>query len=200
MAYVDWLLKGPKIASCNCDYGCPCEFNGRPSRGVVRRPRGAADRAGPLRRPAPRRPRRRRALSLARAGARRRRHRPGRSSTSARAQDQRAALLKILGGQEQEPTTVFNIYGSTIAKELDPVFAPIEFACDIAGAHRPPRGAGRDGDDDRADPQSGHRPAAPRASSACPKASSSARPRSRAAPSAARARSSAFATGTATPL
>ena len=34
MAYVDWLLKGPKIASCNCDYGCPCEFNGRPTRGV----------------------------------------------------------------------------------------------------------------------------------------------------------------------
>ena len=45
---------------------------------------------------------------------------------------QRAALLKILGGQEQEPTTVFNIYGSTVAKELEPVFAPIEFACDIA--------------------------------------------------------------------
>ncbi|MCC2664037.1 MAG: hypothetical protein K0S35_1959, partial [Geminicoccaceae bacterium] len=34
MAYVDWLIKGPKIASCNCDYGCPCEFNGRPTRGL----------------------------------------------------------------------------------------------------------------------------------------------------------------------
>jgi hypothetical protein len=32
MACVDWLLTGPKIASCNCDYGCPCEFNGRPTR------------------------------------------------------------------------------------------------------------------------------------------------------------------------
>ena len=34
MAYVDWKIKGPKIASCSCDYGCPCEFNGRPTHGA----------------------------------------------------------------------------------------------------------------------------------------------------------------------
>ena len=34
MAYVDWKIKGPKIASCSCDYGCPCEFNGRPTHGM----------------------------------------------------------------------------------------------------------------------------------------------------------------------
>jgi hypothetical protein len=44
---------------------------------------------------------------------------------------QREALFKILGGEEQEPSTVFNIYGSTIETELDPVFADIEFECDI---------------------------------------------------------------------
>ena len=32
MAHLGWLIRGPKIASCNCDYGCPCEFNGRPTR------------------------------------------------------------------------------------------------------------------------------------------------------------------------
>ena len=58
---------------------------------------------------------------------------------------QRAALFKILGGQEQEPTTVFNIYGSTVAKELEPVFAPIEFACDIAARTGRLVGPGRDG-------------------------------------------------------
>ncbi len=42
------------------------------------------------------------------------------------------ALFKILGGEEQEPTTVFNIYGSTIETELDPIFAPIDFECDFA--------------------------------------------------------------------
>ncbi len=31
MAYVDWLLRGRKIGTCSCDYGCPCEFLGRPT-------------------------------------------------------------------------------------------------------------------------------------------------------------------------
>jgi hypothetical protein len=44
---------------------------------------------------------------------------------------QRDALIKIVSGLEQEPTTAFNIYGSTIEKEYDPVFAPIAFHCDI---------------------------------------------------------------------
>jgi hypothetical protein len=44
---------------------------------------------------------------------------------------QRDALLAILGGQEQAPTTVYNIYGATIARELEPLFAPIGFACDL---------------------------------------------------------------------
>ena len=28
-----WALDGQVIVSCNCDYGCPCNFNARPSRG-----------------------------------------------------------------------------------------------------------------------------------------------------------------------
>ena len=46
---------------------------------------------------------------------------------------QREAIFKILGGEEQEPTTVFNIYGSTIAKEYDPLIADIEFEWDLEG-------------------------------------------------------------------
>jgi hypothetical protein len=41
------------------------------------------------------------------------------------------ALGKILGGQEQEPTTGFAIYASTIAHEPDPVFADIIFDLDL---------------------------------------------------------------------
>ncbi|MFQ6019071.1 MAG: DUF1326 domain-containing protein, partial [Kiloniellaceae bacterium] len=44
---------------------------------------------------------------------------------------QREALIKILSGEEQEPTTAFNIYGATIEKEYDTVYAPIEFCCDM---------------------------------------------------------------------
>ena len=131
MAYVDWLIKGPKIASCNCDYGCPCEFNGRPTRGVcegLEAHRIEQGHFGDVR------------LDGLVIAARYRWPGPvhegggvAQAIIDARATEaQRAALLKILGGQEQEPTTVFNIYGSTVAKELEPVFAPIEFACDIA--------------------------------------------------------------------
>jgi hypothetical protein len=28
-----WMMKGKVIISCNCDYGCPCNVNGRPSLG-----------------------------------------------------------------------------------------------------------------------------------------------------------------------
>lgn len=29
----DWQLKGTVLVACNCDYGCPCNFNAPPSRG-----------------------------------------------------------------------------------------------------------------------------------------------------------------------
>jgi hypothetical protein len=28
-----WALNGTVLIACNCDYGCPCNFNARPSRG-----------------------------------------------------------------------------------------------------------------------------------------------------------------------
>ena len=30
---MDWELKGTVIVACNCDYGCPCNFNARPTAG-----------------------------------------------------------------------------------------------------------------------------------------------------------------------
>ncbi len=38
-----------------------------------------------------------------------------------------------MGGEEQEPTTHFVIYGSTIENEPDPLFADIEFEWDVEG-------------------------------------------------------------------
>jgi hypothetical protein len=31
MTGTSWVLKGTECGNCNCDYGCPCQFNGRPS-------------------------------------------------------------------------------------------------------------------------------------------------------------------------
>lgn len=132
MAYVDWMIRGPKISACSCDYGCPCEFNAPPTRtpcegleahridqghfGAVRldgllyaaryRWPGPVHQGGGIVQ-----------------GIVDRRARP----------EQRDALLQILSGKEQASTTPFNIYGSTIEREIDPIDAPIEFTADFAG-------------------------------------------------------------------
>ena len=35
-AYVDWEMEGVEFVNCNCDWGCPCQFNGPPTRGHCR--------------------------------------------------------------------------------------------------------------------------------------------------------------------
>jgi hypothetical protein len=51
----------------------------------------------------------------------------------AASEEQVEALFTILGGDDQEPTTGFAIYGSTVEFEPDPLFADIEFEWDIEG-------------------------------------------------------------------
>ncbi|WP_458746477.1 DUF1326 domain-containing protein [Candidatus Nitrosocosmicus sp. T] len=31
-----WTFKADYVETCNCDYGCPCNFNGFPSNGFCR--------------------------------------------------------------------------------------------------------------------------------------------------------------------
>ena len=33
MSQVDWEIRGPGLGNCNCDYGCPCQFNALPTHG-----------------------------------------------------------------------------------------------------------------------------------------------------------------------
>ncbi len=131
MHYVDWELKGPEISSCNCDWGCPCQFYSLPTHGHCRAAvafeiehghfgdvsldglRAVAMVAwpGPI-------------------------HEGGgeclpivdERATSA----QRAALLTIMSGGETEPgATIFNVFAATYAKVHEPVFAPIQFTVDF---------------------------------------------------------------------
>lgn len=49
-------------------------------------------------------------------------------------QAQRAALLRILSGQDTEPgATVFSVFASTLATVHEPVFSKIDFEVDIDG-------------------------------------------------------------------
>ncbi len=131
--YIDWMISGPKIGGCSCDYGCPCEFNGRPTNGdcegmeAMRIDEGYF---GDVRLDGLVF-----AVQFRWPGA----VHEGRGTVQAFI-DERAteaqleALFKILSGEEQEPTTVFNIYGSTIETEFDPIFTSIDFECDIEKA------------------------------------------------------------------
>jgi len=130
MAHVDWMIKGPKIASCNCDYGCPCEFNAPPTHDVCEGLEAMRIDEGYFAET--------RLDGLVFAAAYRW---PGpvhegggivQGFIDERADEaQREALITILSGLEQEPTTAFNIYGSTIETEFDPVFCEIPFECDF---------------------------------------------------------------------
>ncbi len=33
MTYVDWSVKGVEFGNCNCDFGCPCQFEALPTHG-----------------------------------------------------------------------------------------------------------------------------------------------------------------------
>jgi hypothetical protein len=33
MALTEWMMQGTEFGHCNCDWGCPCQFNGLPSHG-----------------------------------------------------------------------------------------------------------------------------------------------------------------------
>lgn len=130
MSYVDWQIVVKRLVSCSCDYGCPCEFNAPPTRTPCEGVEGfeivsghfgdvsldGLRCAGIFRWP----------------GAVHEGNGAYQPIIDERADEaQREALLKIMGGEEQEPTTVFNIYGSTIEHEYDPIFAPIEFEWDM---------------------------------------------------------------------
>ncbi len=130
MSYTDWMIRTRQIGTCSCDYGCPCEFNAPPTRlpcegvmameitegyyGDVRL--DGLKVAGVYRWPGPVHEGNGTWWSI---------FEPGTSK------EQLDALFTILGGKDQEPTTGFAIYGSTIAHEPDPVFADIEFEFDL---------------------------------------------------------------------
>jgi hypothetical protein len=131
MAITDWRLKGQWIKNCNCAFGCPCDFNARPTHEVchglvaMHIEEGyfgkvkldglnfiaTVDFPGPLH--------------------------EGNGKLQAiiderASPEQREAMFGILSGQNSEPGTLFNIVSLIVTKMYDPIFAPIEFYFDLA--------------------------------------------------------------------
>lgn len=128
---IEWMIKGPSFVNCNCDWGCPCQFNALPTHGncqAISSMRidkghfgdvkldglcwvGLFDWPGPI-------------------------HEGGGSCqpiVDERATDaQRAALLSILSGENtDEGATIFQVFSATFTKVHEPLFMPIEFEADM---------------------------------------------------------------------
>ncbi|WP_238067578.1 DUF1326 domain-containing protein [Pseudomonas shirazica] len=131
MAYVDWRLRGPGVDLCNCDYGCPCQFNALPTHGTCEAAVGYHIEEGYFDE-----------VSLAGLNVACTFAWPGpihegggqcQAFIDERASDaQRQALLTILSGQEQEPTAFFAIFASTVQTMHAPQFVPVEVHTDRA--------------------------------------------------------------------
>lgn len=131
MAFVEWRMQGPEIASCNCDWGCPCQFNALPTHGHCRAMTGmrvdqgyfgdislaGVKWAGMFAWP--------KAIHLGHGEA-------FVVIDPAADQAQREALLTILSGQETDPgATIFNVFAAVIETLHPPAFLPIEFELDM---------------------------------------------------------------------
>lgn len=129
MISADWRLEGEWIKNCNCAFGCPCDFNARPTEGrcdglvamhitkghynetsldglcfavVVRFP-GALHEGNGQAQP----------ILDQRASA-----------------QQREALGAILSGKNSEEGTLFHIFSLIVSTHHDPIVAPFEFSFD----------------------------------------------------------------------
>ncbi len=129
MAYVDWQIKGSKISACNCNYGCPCQFYAPPTYDkcegldVLEIDKGHFGdislndlRVGML---------------AGWPGAIHEGDGVGQVIIDQRADEaQREALYKIVSGEEQEPTTAFSIFASTMHEDYAMLVKPIEMRSD----------------------------------------------------------------------
>jgi hypothetical protein len=131
MATAQWTIQGREFVHCNCAYGCPCQFNARPTDGTchavlaveIENGHHGDTRLDGLRI----------AAVVAWPGA----IHEGRGQclpiVDERATpQQRESLLRIMSGQDTEPgATFFQVFATTYEKVHDPVFAKVEFEVDV---------------------------------------------------------------------
>jgi hypothetical protein len=132
MAQADWRLEGEWIKNCNCAFGCPCDFNAKPTQGEckgflgMRIAKGHFDGT------------RLDGLSFFVTV-----HFPGPlHEGNGQAQpiideraspEQREAIFGIMSGQNSAEGTLFHIFSVIVSKMHDPIFAPVDFRFDKAG-------------------------------------------------------------------
>ncbi len=131
MTRTDWMIRGPEIVTCNCDYGCPCQFNALPNGGwctaigamqIIAGHYGSVALDG---------------LRWATLAAWPGPIHLGHGSIQRIIDDsadaaQRQALLNIMSGRDSVPgTTFFDVFAAMADTIHPPLFLPIEFEADI---------------------------------------------------------------------
>ncbi|MGH6914074.1 MAG: DUF1326 domain-containing protein [Geminicoccales bacterium] len=131
MAQIEWMLRGPELVTCNCDFGCPCQFNALPTHGHCRAAltyRIDEGYFGDVRLDGVRF-----CALVAWPGAIHEGGGDAQPIVDERASaEQRAAVLKIFRGEETEPgATIFNVFSAVIERYREPLYLPIDFEVDI---------------------------------------------------------------------
>ena len=131
---IDWMIRGPEIATCNCDYGCPCQFNALPTKGNCRAAvamRIDEGHFGDVKLDGLRW-----AATAAWPGPIHEGHGEILPIVDVRATEkQREALLTIMSGNETEPlATFFAVFAAMIDTVHPPVFKAIDFEVDVRNA------------------------------------------------------------------
>ena len=128
---VEWRVKATELANCNCDYGCPCQFNALPTHGNCHGLFGMEIEEGHF--GAVRLDGLRTVLMASTPGALHQGNGTMQVIIDERADAaQRDALLKIMTGQEtEEMATIWWVLAAMCPTKLEPLFRRIEFAVDV---------------------------------------------------------------------
>lgn len=125
----DWRLEGEWLKNCNCAFGCPCDFNAKPTQGECKGLLGMRITNGHFGST------RLDGLSFFVVV-----HFPGPlHEGNGQAQpiideraspEQREALFNIMSGKNSAEGTLFNIFSLIVSKMHDPIFAPVTLEFD----------------------------------------------------------------------
>lgn len=137
-----WEIQGSELINCNCDYGCPCQFNALPTKGfceamgaiAIARGHHGEVRLDGLKMavvfqwPGP--------IHLGKGKCQ--------PIVDARANPaQREALLKIMSGQDTDPfATMFAVFATTLEQVFEPIVTDIDYEVDIEARRGKVRAAG----------------------------------------------------------
>lgn len=131
MADVDWMIRGTSLSSCNCDVGCPCQFNSLPTHGDCRATMGVLVEEGHfgdvdldgVR------------FGILAAWPKAIHEGNGEAQPfidTDTTPEQREAILAIIAGEHTDPgATIFNVFAATLVKIHEPIIAPVDIACDV---------------------------------------------------------------------